>query len=148
MQTRRLVICSFCVWIGLGLAAPPAPQAQTGPALPAKRPLTFPIISGPAGGKALKCLVPYGPLAGVAAVAFSPDGKLLATGGYQEVLIWDLADARPAQENRPRADKQSGPGPGLSQGRTVAGCRGGNSGRARRSEGRPRNGRPRGNGLL
>ena len=30
----------------------------------------------------------------MAAVAFSPDGKLLATGGYQDVLIWDLRRAR------------------------------------------------------
>ena len=94
MEIRRLLICSFCVWIGLGLSAPPTSRAQTGPAPPAKQPLAFPIMSGPAGGKALECVVPYGPLAGVAAVAFSPDGKLLATGGYQAVLIWDLAGGR------------------------------------------------------
>jgi WD40 repeat protein len=36
-----------------------------------------------------------GPLAPVAAVAFSPDGKLLATGSYRQVTVWDLASARP-----------------------------------------------------
>ncbi len=97
MQSRRLLILFVCVWIGLGLAGPQVSRAQSGPGPAAKQPLSFPIIAAPAGGKAgkaLECLVPYGPLAGVAAVAFSPDGKLLAVGGYQEVLIWDLAGAR------------------------------------------------------
>ncbi|HEX4793891.1 MAG TPA: c-type cytochrome domain-containing protein [Humisphaera sp.] len=30
----------------------------------------------------------------IAALAFSPDGKLLATSGYHEVLIWNAADGR------------------------------------------------------
>jgi WD40 repeat protein len=97
MKTRRLLICSLYVGIGLGLSGPQPLRAQPGSAPPAKQPLTFPINLGPAGGKAgksLECLVPYGPLAGVAAVAFSPDGKLLAMGGYQDVLIWDLPSAR------------------------------------------------------
>jgi WD domain, G-beta repeat/Planctomycete cytochrome C len=38
-----------------------------------------------------------GPLAPVASVAFSPDGKFLATGSYRQVTIWDLASAQPVK---------------------------------------------------
>jgi dipeptidyl aminopeptidase/acylaminoacyl peptidase len=38
-----------------------------------------------------------GPLAPVTAVAFSPDGKLLATGSYGQVTIWDMTAGRPAR---------------------------------------------------
>jgi WD40 repeat protein len=43
----------------------------------------------------LELAVKVGPLAPIAAVAFSPDGKLLATGSYRQVTIWDLGQARP-----------------------------------------------------
>ncbi len=33
----------------------------------------------------------------VAAVAFSPDGKTLAAGGYREILLWDLENAKLAR---------------------------------------------------
>jgi WD40 repeat protein len=52
---------------------------------------------GPAGPAPLELALKVGPLAPVAAVAFSPDGKLLATGSYGQVTIWDLAAARPVQ---------------------------------------------------
>lgn len=38
-----------------------------------------------------------GPLPPVAAVAFSPDGKQLATGSYGRVTVWDLESAKPAK---------------------------------------------------
>ncbi|HEX4606688.1 MAG TPA: c-type cytochrome domain-containing protein, partial [Urbifossiella sp.] len=41
--------------------------------------------------------LPVGPLPPVAAVAFSPDGKLLATGTYGRVTVWELVAARPAK---------------------------------------------------
>jgi fructose-1,6-bisphosphatase/inositol monophosphatase family enzyme len=43
----------------------------------------------------LEVLLPVGPLPPIAAVAFSPDGKLLATGSYGRVTVWDLTTARP-----------------------------------------------------
>jgi Tol biopolymer transport system component len=45
----------------------------------------------------LELTLPVGPLAPVAAVAFSPDSKLLAAGSYGCVTLWDLATARPAR---------------------------------------------------
>ena len=47
--------------------------------------------------RSLDCLVDFGPPVPIAALAFSPDGKLLAAGGYQEVLLWDLANAKLAK---------------------------------------------------
>jgi WD40 repeat protein len=38
-----------------------------------------------------------GPLPPVAAVAFSPNGKQLATGSYGRVTVWDLETAKPAK---------------------------------------------------
>jgi WD40 repeat protein len=38
-----------------------------------------------------------GPLSPVAAVAFYPEGNLLATGAYGRVVIWDLAEGSPAR---------------------------------------------------
>lgn len=38
-----------------------------------------------------------GPLAPVAALAFSPDNKLLAAGSYGQVAIWDLTIGKPAK---------------------------------------------------
>lgn len=35
-----------------------------------------------------------GPTIPTAALAFDPGGRLLAVGGYQEVLIWDLTSGR------------------------------------------------------
>jgi len=43
----------------------------------------------------LEVTLSIGPLPPVAAVAFSPNGKLLASGIYGQVTIWDLSTARP-----------------------------------------------------
>jgi WD40 repeat protein len=45
----------------------------------------------------LELALKVGPLAPIAAVAFSPDGKLLATGSYRQVTIWDLAKVQPVR---------------------------------------------------
>ena len=45
----------------------------------------------------LELTLPVGPLPPVAAVAFSPDGKLLAIGTYGRVTVWDLATAKPVK---------------------------------------------------
>jgi hypothetical protein len=46
---------------------------------------------------ALELTLPVGPLPPVAAVAFSPDEKLLAVGTYGRVTVWDLAAGKPAK---------------------------------------------------
>jgi WD40 repeat protein len=54
------------------------------------------ILSTAAAGK-LELTLRVGPLAPVAAVALNPDGKLLATGSYGCVVIWDLATVKPTR---------------------------------------------------
>jgi DNA-binding beta-propeller fold protein YncE len=44
-----------------------------------------------------KLALKVGPLAPIAAVAFSPDGKLLAAGSYGQVTVWDLENVRPVK---------------------------------------------------
>ncbi|HZT82779.1 MAG TPA: hypothetical protein VFA26_21290 [Gemmataceae bacterium] len=64
----------------LGTSAVP-PKGALGPMNPAK----------------LELALKVGPLSPVAAVAFSPDGKLLAAGSYGLVAVWDLETGRPAK---------------------------------------------------
>lgn len=45
----------------------------------------------------LELALKIGPLAPVAAVAFSPDNKLLASGSYGQVAVWDVPSARPVK---------------------------------------------------
>jgi WD40 repeat protein len=75
------------------------PVGAQGPA-PQKQPLVFPIVVAPPDNPqapSLDCVVSFGPPVPVSALAFSPDGKTLAAGGYQEVLLWDLAGAKLAK---------------------------------------------------
>jgi len=59
---------------------------------PKQKPLA--IAVAPRSGLSLECKVPFGPAAPISSVAFSVDGKTLAVGGYSEVLLWDLANAK------------------------------------------------------
>jgi WD40 repeat protein len=66
-------------------------------AVPQKRLLTIPVALAARGAPttpSLACEIPAGPELSISALAFSSDGKTLAVGGYQEVLLWDLADAK------------------------------------------------------
>ena len=81
------------VW--LGLCVPVGRRAS-----PQKQPLVFPILVAPADNPqapTLDCVVSFGPAVPMSALAFAPDGKMLAVGGYQEVLLWDLAGAKLAK---------------------------------------------------
>ncbi len=90
------------VWLLLvGLLATGRPTLAQG-GLPATPPplLTIPIGLPPAKGapnRVVECAVAYGPPTAVCGLAFSPDGRLLASGGYQEVLVWDLVDGQLAR---------------------------------------------------
>lgn len=61
-----------------------------------KLPVTFTTkLTLPKSQGTVSLTLPVGPLSPVAAVAFSPDGKLLATGSYGRVTVWDLTVGRP-----------------------------------------------------
>ena len=91
-------------WVAAGAPEGTKPaEADTTGASPAARPakvrkldVTFPTKA--ALGKAtLDLTLPVGPLAPVAAVAFSPDGTRLAVGSYGRVTVWNLTAGRPAK---------------------------------------------------
>jgi WD40 repeat protein len=52
---------------------------------------------GDAAPSKLELILKVGPLAPVTAVAFSPEGKLLAVGCYGRVTVWELPDLRPVK---------------------------------------------------
>jgi WD40 repeat protein len=101
-RTPKEVVVSmrytFRAAVLFGLCAVASLAAETQPPVAPKRSsLAISIFATPPGAqpaRSLECVVPFGPPVSAAAVAFSPDGKLLASGGYQEVLMWDLANAR------------------------------------------------------
>jgi hypothetical protein len=61
-----------------------------------KRDVLLPTTATAPGGR-LALLLKAGPLAPVTAVAFNPDGKLLASGSYGQVTVWDLRTGKPAR---------------------------------------------------
>ena len=92
--------------LGLGLSAGWAIQAAASgasqpPPLVSKGPaLVLPVIVRPATvqtGPSLDCVVTRAAVIPITALAFSPDGKTLAVGGYREVVLWDLAGVKLAR---------------------------------------------------
>lgn len=84
-------VVSACLCMGHGALAqvPPPPQKQA---------MAFPLAVAPAQpAPSVECSVAVGPAVPAAALAFRPDGKALASAGYQEVLLWDLAAAKLAR---------------------------------------------------
>jgi WD40 repeat protein len=113
---------------------------------PAKRTLAIPVrgirVTGAPSGPG-EWLVDFGPVASVSALAFGPEGKTLAVGGYREVLIWDLAEARLGR--RLGAGKLAGQVRGLAysaDGRLLAAAAGSPGGPATVELFDPRTGQP------
>ncbi|MCY2995235.1 MAG: WD40 repeat domain-containing protein [Planctomycetota bacterium] len=64
---------------------------------PQKQSLAIPLAAAGRPAGSVECLVTRGSTLPLAALAFSPDGKTLAVGGYEEVLLWDLGGAKLAK---------------------------------------------------
>jgi len=94
MSVRCMI--GVLVLVGACVAGRFAIAADGGGNAAARRPLAFPITAGSAdsGEASVECVVEFGPVLPISAVAFGPDGKTLAVGGYREVLLWDLEDAK------------------------------------------------------
>jgi WD40 repeat protein len=56
-----------------------------------------PGVLSPAKPGKLELVLKAGPLAPVTAVTFSPDGRLLASGVYGRVTVWDMTTGRPVK---------------------------------------------------
>jgi hypothetical protein len=106
MNIKIAIVAGLSAWLGvlsLAIAQTPAGDAAkpAGP-VPQKQSLAIPVIPPvrpptPPAGPSVECVVTFGPAMPVSALAFSPDGKTLAAGGYQEVLLWDLAEPKLAK---------------------------------------------------
>ncbi len=80
------------------------PAALPMPANPAMQEVRFPTLLKPSADllekgtpkdPVLSLALKVGPLPPVTALAFSPDGKTLAVGGYRAVTLWTLATGKP-----------------------------------------------------
>ncbi len=60
-------------------------------------------VEGAEAGKPIAVLDGEGDL--VQSLAFSPDGKLLAAGGFREVVLWETASWKPKMRLGPHADR-------------------------------------------
>jgi len=75
--------------------------SQANPATPAAkadrdpRDVLFPTRLK-SGSEAVRLTLSVGPLAPVTSLAFSPDGSVLAAGGYRAVTLWDVKEGKPS----------------------------------------------------
>jgi WD40 repeat protein len=95
-------------WIDSGMKEGTRPDADPTIIATAPRTRKLPVVLtttttpptgalGPGTPAPLQLSLPVGPLAPVAAVTFSPDGKLLAAGAYGRVTVWDTATLQPVK---------------------------------------------------
>jgi hypothetical protein len=85
-------------WIDGGAKEGTHPVDDTAWASPAARRVARKLdVTLVTKSKKLELVLPVGPLAPVAAVAYSPDGALLAIGSYGRVSIWDTREAKPVR---------------------------------------------------
>ncbi len=77
--------------------AAPAAATSPSPTNPASAPDPLAPAATPASPPALECTVSCGAAIPLSGVAFSPDGKTLAVGGYKEVVVWDLVEGKLAK---------------------------------------------------
>ena len=80
----------------LGIVAAILALPRAAPAQAADR-LVVPVWRGNPNYDNLRCVVQHGPTTAVTSLAFSPDGNTLATNGYHEVVLWDLATGKIAR---------------------------------------------------
>jgi WD40 repeat protein len=87
MKTRIALTIPACLllWVSCAGAADLAAAKQS---------LAIPVSPANRVAGSVDCVVNVGPVTPVTAAAFSPDGKMLASAGYREVLLWDLAAAK------------------------------------------------------
>lgn len=78
---------------GSAPTTPVTPRRKTDVVIATKATLTK-DVARPGQTGPLEIVLPVGPLAPVAAVVFSPDGRLLAAGAYGRVVVWDLKNAQ------------------------------------------------------
>lgn len=99
-------VAVFKAWIDTGAkeGTAPAEKPATTATVTRRLDVTFPTTATPAANvfgsaksASLKLTLKVGPLSPTTAVRFSPDGKLLATGSYGRVTIWDLAKGEPVK---------------------------------------------------
>ncbi|MHC4176119.1 MAG: WD40 repeat domain-containing protein [Planctomycetota bacterium] len=85
------ITAGVCLWLASSLVTQTAAPCAEFP--PQKQSLAIPVSLAGKPANSVRCVVTLGPTVPASAVALSPDGKKLAVGGYQEVLIWDLENA-------------------------------------------------------